>query len=146
MDQFSGQVAIVTGAASGIGFAIASRLYSEGAKVVLLDRNEEALAEAQHKVGADVSTFALDLTDEALVASVINKVESDFGRIDILVNSAGVTGVTNIKTHEVSTDDVRFVFEVNFMASFFTSRAVLPVRKAMRACLPIRLRKQRSSE
>jgi NAD(P)-dependent dehydrogenase (short-subunit alcohol dehydrogenase family) len=127
MDQFSGQVAIVTGSASGIGLAIASRLYSDGAKVALLDRNEEALAEALHKVGADVSTFALDLTDEALVASVVNQVESDFGRIDILVNSAGITGVTNIKTHEVRTDDVRLVFEVNFMASFFTSRAVLPV-------------------
>lgn len=127
MDQLRGQVAIVTGSASGIGLAIASRLHSEGAKLALLDMNEEALAEARRKVGADALSFVADLTDEAAVGRTVDQVASSFGRIDILVNSAGVTGVTNIKSHEVRTDNIRFVFEVNFMASFFTSRAVLPV-------------------
>jgi 3-oxoacyl-[acyl-carrier protein] reductase len=56
----------------------------------------------------------------------VNQIGERFDRIDILVNSAVVTGKTNIKSHEVETKDLRFVFEVNFIASFFTSRAVLP--------------------
>ena len=56
----------------------------------------------------------------------MDQIGERFGRIDILVNSAGITGQTNIKSHSVSTEDLRRVFEVNFMASFFTTRAVLP--------------------
>src|ERR1041384_2128495 len=116
MNGFSKQVAIVTGAASGLGLAIASKLQAEGAQVVALDLNE---------AGLPVS-FAIDLTKEDQVANVVNQIAERFGRIDILVNSAGVTGDTNIKSHEVDTQNLRFVFEVNFMASFFTARAVLP--------------------
>lgn len=118
--EFTGQVAVVTGAASGLGLAIARRLHSQGAQVALLDLNEAALS---RDTGV---AFTLDLTDETAVANVINQIGERFGRIDILVNSAGITGQTNIKTHEVETKDLRLVFEVNFMASFFTSRAVLP--------------------
>ena len=116
MNGFSGQVAIVTGAASGLGSAIATKLRDEGAQVVALDLNEASLP----------ISFAIDLTKEEEVANVVNQIGERFGRIDILVNSAGVTGATNIKSHEVDTQNLRFVFDVNFMASFFTSRAVLP--------------------
>src|SRR5690348_9509719 len=116
MSRFSEQVAIVTGAASGLGLAIATRLHAEGAQVVALDLNEARLP----------VSFAVDLTKEDQVASVVDQIAERFGRIDILVNSAGVTGATNIKSHEVDTQNLRFVFEVNFMASFFMARAVLP--------------------
>ena len=116
MSGFSEQVAIVTGAASGLGLAIAKKLHAEGAQVVAIDLNEASLP----------VSFAVDLTKEDQVANVVNQVAEKFGRIDILVNSAGVTGATNIKSHEVETDNLRFVFDVNFMASFFTARAVLP--------------------
>jgi len=116
MNGFSEQVAIVTGAASGLGLAIAKKLHAEGAEVVALDLNEASLP----------ISFAVDLTKEDQVANVVNQIAEKFGRIDILVNSAGVTGATNIKSHEVETDNLRFVFDVNFMASFFTARAVLP--------------------
>jgi len=116
MNGFSEQVAIVTGAASGLGLAIAKKLQAEGAQVVALDLNEASLP----------ISFAVDLTKEDQVANVVNQIAEKFGRIDILVNSAGVTGATNIKSHEVETDNLRFVFDVNFMASFFTARAVLP--------------------
>jgi len=116
MNGFSEQVAIVTGAASGLGLAIAKKLQAEGAQVVALDLNEASLP----------VSFAIDLTKEDQVANVVNKIAERFGRIEILVNSAGVTGATNIKSHEVDIQNLRFVFEVNFMASFFTSRAVLP--------------------
>ena len=127
MDQFNGQVGIVTGGASGIGLAIATRLYDEGVRIALLDLNEDALANAKAQLGPDALSFALNLTDEQAVGNVVGQIAEHFGRVDILVNSAGVTGVTNIKSHESKTADVRFVFEVNFMASFFTSRAVLPL-------------------
>lgn len=119
MSRFKDQIAIVTGAASGLGLAIATKLQGEGAQVALLDLNEI-------EVGQGAVSFAIDLTKQEEVANVVNQVAERFGRIDILVNSAGVTGATNIKSHEVDIDNLRFVFEVNFMASFFTSRAVLP--------------------
>lgn len=118
--EFSEQVAVVTGAASGLGLAIARKLHEAGAQVALLDLHPSP------DLGNKAVAFALNLTDEAGVDNVINQIGERFGRIDILVNSAGITGQTNIKTHEVAADDLRRVFEVNFMASFFTARAVLP--------------------
>ena len=126
MTNLLGQVAIVTGAASGLGLAIAGRLHSEGVNVVLLDRNEGALAEAARTVGAGARPYTVDLTSQADVEGVVGQVGERFGEINILINSAGVTGATNIKSHEVDADNLRFVFDVNFMASFFTARAVLP--------------------
>lgn len=125
MNGFSEQVAIVTGAASGLGLAIAKKLHAEGAQVALFDLNEEALEVAADTLPGS-GAFVLDLTDEDQVTKVVNSIVERRQRIDILVNSAGVTGATNIKSHEVDVANLRFVFEVNFMASFFTSRAVLP--------------------
>jgi NAD(P)-dependent dehydrogenase (short-subunit alcohol dehydrogenase family) len=68
----------------------------------------------------------LDITDEKQVQGTVEEIISHFGQIDILVNSAGITGETNIKSHETNTDDVRNVFEVNFFGSYFTSKHVLP--------------------
>jgi 3-oxoacyl-[acyl-carrier protein] reductase len=125
-DRFKDQVAIVTGAASGLGLAIASRLHAEGAAVSLIDLNGKALQSAADTVGKGSITFAIDLTNEDEVRRVVDETGDRFGRLDILVNSAGVTGKTNIKSHEVEASDVRFVFDVNFFASFFTARAALP--------------------
>ena len=118
--DFTGQVAVVTGAASGLGLAIATRLHAGGAEVALLDLNQAP------NIGESSIAFALDLTKENEVVNVINQIAERFGRIDILVNSAGITGQTNIKTHEVATEDLRRVFEINFMGSYYTSKHVLP--------------------
>jgi len=126
ISQFEGQVAIVTGAGSGLGQAIATKLYSEGAQVALLDLNAAALETTMKQLGAGSTAFPIDLTNEVQVENTVNQIGERYGQIDILVNSAGVTGATNIKSHEVDTTNLRFVFEVNFMASFFTARAVLP--------------------
>jgi 3-oxoacyl-[acyl-carrier protein] reductase len=125
-DEFKGQAAVITGAASGLGFAIATRLHQAGARVAMLDLNEAAVQSAAQEVGENASAFSLDVTSEAQVNGVIEKVGGQFERIDILVNSAGVTGKTNIKSHEVDSADLNFVFDVNFKGSFFTARAVLP--------------------
>lgn len=126
-EQFTGQVAVVTGGASGLGLAIAQRLAGAGAHVALLDLSAAALEVAAQAVGNGAAAFAADITDEEQVNDTVSRIAAQFGRVDILVNSAGVTGRTNIKSHEAETANVRFVFDVNFFGSFFTSRAVLPL-------------------
>jgi NAD(P)-dependent dehydrogenase (short-subunit alcohol dehydrogenase family) len=126
MTDLSGQVTIVTGAASGLGLAIAKKLHDEGARVTLLDLNTEPLESAARDIGANAIPFTVDLTKQEQVENVVSQIIERYERIDILVNSAGVTGITNIKSHEVDTANLRFVFDVNFMASYFTARAVLP--------------------
>ncbi|MDR3711460.1 MAG: SDR family NAD(P)-dependent oxidoreductase [Puia sp.] len=126
MDEFNKQVAIVTGAASGIGLAIAHKLLTGGAQVVLLDMNQERMQEEFALYKERVQIISIDVTDQARVEAVIEEVVAKFVRVDILVNCVGITGITNISSHEVSSDDLHKVFETNFMSSFYTSRAVLP--------------------
>lgn len=125
-NSFQDQVAIITGGANGIGFAVAQKLVSEGAKVVLVDQVKPALNKAVKQLGAAASSVALNVTDEAAVTKAVNKIAKQHGRIDILVNCAGVTGKTNVKTHEVEYDNFKFVFDVNVNGSFLMARAVLP--------------------
>ncbi|HWQ35263.1 MAG TPA: SDR family NAD(P)-dependent oxidoreductase [Blastocatellia bacterium] len=125
-NEFSGQTVVITGAASGLGLAIAKRLHSAGAAVALLDLSDDRLQSAVAELGAQAAGFVCDVTNEAQVSQVIAQVGERFGRIEILVNSAGVTGRTNLKSHEVEPADFRFVFEVNVTGSFLTARAVLP--------------------
>ncbi|MGA0559667.1 SDR family NAD(P)-dependent oxidoreductase [Larkinella sp. VNQ87] len=132
MQEFSGQVALITGAASGIGLAIAEKLLAEGAKTALLDFNEDGLKTAFGAYGDQVLLISIDITDENRVAEIVGQVVGHFGRIDALVNCVGITGATNIKSHEVSSENLHKVFEVNFMSSFYTSKAVLPTMLAQR--------------
>jgi 2-dehydro-3-deoxy-L-rhamnonate dehydrogenase (NAD+) len=125
-EQFKDQVAIVTGGASGIGLSIAKKLSGDGATVAMIDMNPSVLQSAVKAVGENAFAFVCDVTNEDQVKSVVDQIAERFGRIDILVNSAGVTGKTNVKSHEVELKDFRFVFEVNVVGSFLTSRAALP--------------------
>ncbi len=120
------QTAIVTGAASGLGLAIAERLSERKVKLALFDKEEEKLRAAARRLKYENEIFVLDITNENAVRAAVDGTVKQFGKIHILVNSAGITGETHIKSHEVSTTNLQMVFSVNFMGSFFTSKYALP--------------------
>lgn len=126
MRPYKNQVAIITGAASGLGAAVAKRLSMEGVKLALLDQNGEKLQQLATQLSTETKTYLLDITNENLVQQTIDNIQQHFGTIEILVNSAGITGQTNIKSHNTNTGDIRKVFEINYYGSYFTSKYVLP--------------------
>jgi 2-dehydro-3-deoxy-L-rhamnonate dehydrogenase (NAD+) len=120
------QVALITGGADGLGFTLARRLDRRGVTVALLDINADKLRSARETIGGECRAEAVDLTDAAKARAVIDGLAAELGRIDILVNCAGITGKTAIKTHEVDLADFDRVMSVNLRASLITAQAALP--------------------
>jgi len=110
--DFSGRVALVTGGASGIGLATAERLRSDGATVVVFDLDPSADIQGDMARSADLGAAAA-------------KVEAEHGRLDILVNSAGIPG-RSLRTVEVTDEEWERVMAVNAAGSFYACRAVIP--------------------
>lgn len=128
--DFSGQSAIITGGARGIGLAVAHRLSSSGASVSLWDADADKLAEARSGFPEDrIHTATVDVTDDAAVDRTAAEVEREFGRIDILVASAGITG-PNTTTWEYPVDAWRRVIDINLTGVFLCDRAVAPYMRA----------------
>jgi NAD(P)-dependent dehydrogenase (short-subunit alcohol dehydrogenase family) len=123
---WSGQCAVITGGADGLGLAVAKRLVSRGVRLVLLDANAEALQRAADSLGAGTITVQVDVTDSLAVKSCVDEVAAETGRLDILVNCAGITGRTNIKSHEVDLADFERVMRVNVNGCLHTFQAVVP--------------------
>ncbi|MCC7525612.1 MAG: SDR family oxidoreductase [Chitinophagaceae bacterium] len=119
------QTAIVTGAASGIGKAIAFKLMEHGARVYAFDLNGNLLQE-YFSSNSDAVPVEIDVTNRQQVNDEINKIISKEKKIDILVNCVGITGITNTKSHLVDIENLKLVFEVNFMSCVYTSQAVIP--------------------
>ena len=128
--DLKGRVAVITGGAQGIGYAVAERMLQSGASVVLWDIDAALLAQAEDalrelKHGGAVGTAIVELTLDADIAAATADAVRDHGRIDILVNNAGITG-GNAPTWELSPDVWRRVIEVNLIAPYLTCRAVAP--------------------
>jgi NAD(P)-dependent dehydrogenase (short-subunit alcohol dehydrogenase family) len=118
------KVALVTGAAQGIGNAIAKGLAAEGARIVVADLNraEEAAEEFVDGIGLTV-----DVADEAQVERMAQEVVERFGRIDILVNNAGLYASLQMRPFtEIPVDEWRQVMDVNVLSMFLTTRAIVP--------------------
>jgi 3-oxoacyl-[acyl-carrier protein] reductase len=127
--RFAGQVAIVTGGASGIGAGVAERLAAEGARVVLFDLNEAGLREQSAKMrgqGVAVDTAVLDITKEAEVETAVQRVVATYGRLDILINCAGIIGPSGTKIVDYNLVDFAKVVAVNLTGSFVMTKAVIP--------------------
>lgn len=127
MNRFNGQTALVTGGTSGLGLAIARRLRTEGAFIAAFDVNAQTFEAFTKEFGGDAMCLRVDVSSENEVRAAIAEVVRRQGRLDILVNCAGVTGKTNVKTHEVSADDFERVLKINLQGSFLTSKHALPV-------------------
>jgi NAD(P)-dependent dehydrogenase (short-subunit alcohol dehydrogenase family) len=120
--RFAGQVAVITGAGSGIGLAVSRRLRSEGAKVSAWDISASSLQAAAESYDQGV---LMDQADEAAVAHAAAQTIREFGRIDILVVSAGITG-PNASLVDYPSAEWRKVIDVNVNGVFYVNRAVVP--------------------
>lgn len=128
MKRFEGQVAVVTGGASGIGAGIAERLGMEGAAVTLFDTNEAVLlkqALAMKKAGCNVDAYVVDITSEKQVGALIEEVLDRNSRLDIMVNCAGIVGPSATNATDYTVDDFRKVLEVNLTGAFIMTKYAL---------------------
>lgn len=119
------RVAIVTGAARGIGRAIAERLAADGLRVAIVDIDGAAATAAAREIGARAMAVACDITDSAAVNVMVWHVVGEWGRADVLVNNAGIAGPNKPLT-EVTDDEWHRVLSINLDAVFFCCRAVVP--------------------
>lgn len=127
MYNFNGKIAVVTGAAQGIGKTIAKRLLDDGATVVMLDYNEPGVAAAANELdptGTKSMAVGCDVSKEDSVAAAFNAIYERFGRVDILVNNAGIT--RDAIFHKMTPAMMRQVMEVNFFGTYNCIYQVVP--------------------
>ena len=124
--SLAGKTALVTGAARGIGLAIASRLSADGARVAVLDIEREAAEAAAKKVGGGAIAIVADVTRTAEVDAAVKRVVETWGRLDILVNNAGITG-RSFPIWELSDEDWARVIAVDLTSVFLCCRAAVKV-------------------
>lgn len=124
--NLEGLCAVVTGGAQGIGYAVASRILRSGASVMLWDMNSALNDKAVESLSAIglVQALNCNVSDYGSVAAAVNATEAAFGRIDILVNSAGVAG-DNATVVDYSNDEFRRVIDINLMGTYYTNKAVI---------------------
>ena len=126
MKPLENKIALVTGAARGIGQAIALQLASDGADLALCDVKAEWLADTLAKVkalGRRAEGYAMDVANAAAVGEAVAKVLADFGRIDVLVNNAGITRDTLLI--RMTEEDWDAVLDINLKGAFLTTKAVV---------------------
>lgn len=129
MERYKSQVAIVTGGAKGIGKSVAERLAKENCAVTIFDMDSDAITACCKEfaaAGLKVDGLKVDITDENSVANAMNEVAGRHGRLDVLVNSAGIIGPNGVKSADVSVADYKKTIEVNLIGSFVVTKCALP--------------------
>jgi 3-oxoacyl-[acyl-carrier protein] reductase len=127
-ERFKDQTAIITGGADGLGLHIATRLTREGARVWIVDRDEELGAAAAKRIGCEFEP--MDVADESSVSTAFGKIIAAAGRLDVMVNCAGIVGPNGVKIVDVPLAGFEQVQAVNVRGSFLTCR------EAVRHMLP----------
>jgi 3-oxoacyl-[acyl-carrier protein] reductase len=127
-ERFKDQTAIITGGADGLGLHIATRLTREGARVWIVDRDEELGAAAAKRIGCEFEP--MDVADESSVTTAFGKIIAAAGRLDVMVNCAGIVGPNGVKIVDVPLSGFEQVQAVNVRGSFLTCR------EAVRHMLP----------
>lgn len=120
--RLEGKVAVVTGAGSGIGLSIAERFVVEGAKIVAADLKIDGLSDT---FSENVLPIVTDVSNPSDVAFMIAQAIEHFGKIDILINNAGIAGPI-VRTHELTDETFAKVININLMSQFYTIKNVIP--------------------
>ena len=125
--DLDGKIAVVTGGARGIGYAISERMLQSGASVALWDMDKAALDDAAKTLGTlgKVSIAVVDVTHYEQVTAAVAATEKALGSVDILVNNAGIAGPT-VKLWDYTPEDFRKVVEIDLIGPFLTCRALVP--------------------
>ena len=124
--NFSGRVAVVTGGAQGFGLAITKRIIQSGGKVIVWDIDKEAIENAQKEINSNNFNFQIvDVTDFNTIENSIKNLENQFGKIDIFINNAGITGM-NAKVWDYPIDEWKKVMELNLNSTFYCCKAIVP--------------------
>ena len=124
MPNLTGKVAIVTGATKGIGLAIAERMVNEGMNVAVSARTEADVTSVADRLGSNALGIACDVSDPAACAALVERTVDRFGRLDVLVNNAGLGIFKPIG--EMSVEEWRLQIDVNLGGVFYCSKAALP--------------------
>ncbi len=128
MKRFEKQVAVISGGAEGLGKGIAERIASEGGIVALLDVNKQLLDQTVIEFkskGFETSGYLTDVSSEEMISKTFNQVETAYGKIDIAVNSAGITGPTSTKITDYPADEFDKVYVVNLRGAFLMAKYAL---------------------
>jgi ketoreductase RED2 len=136
MDEFEGQVAIVTGSSSGIGEAVARRFAAGGGRVVVNSSRSVELGQSVAASLPDAIYVQADISDQAQAEGLVQAAVDRFGRIDVLVNNAGTTKVIAHADLDAATLEVwQRIFEVNVFGTWLVSRAAVPALRASGGCI-----------
>ncbi|MEY3890541.1 MAG: hypothetical protein RLY62_723 [Actinomycetota bacterium] len=130
--SYSGQVVVVTGAASGIGRAAAELIATRGAKVICVDLNQSGADETVAsilKVGGKAESAVLDISDQKKISDLVSSINNKDKRIDALINCAGYPGPTGKFVEDINWDDFQKVIAVNLFGAIWLTQAVLPIMK-----------------
>ena len=124
--NFNNRVAIVTGGAQGFGLAITKKIIQSGGKVVIWDIDNDAIQKTKKELDSNNFDFQLvDVTDFKAIENSIKELENKFGKIDIFVNNAGITGV-NAKVWDYPIEEWKKVIELDLNSTFYCCKAIVP--------------------